>query len=75
LCALGVRMAGQPYKSKKLRRRSEELALIERLVFLVLAVVLALTSVISQVFGAHGLPPTSTGGGAGLSALAGYLRR
>jgi len=68
-------MAGQPYKSKKLRRRSEQLALIERLVFLVLAVVLALTSVISQVFGAHGLPPTSTGVGAGLSALAGYLRR
>jgi uncharacterized membrane protein (DUF485 family) len=68
-------MDGQRYKSKELRRKSEELALIERLVFLVLAVVLALTSVVSQLLGAHGLPPTTTGIGAGLSALGGYLRR
>ena len=60
---------------KELKRKSEELALTERWVFLVLAVVLALASVVSPFLGAHGPFPATTGVGAGLSALAGYLRR
>ncbi len=66
----------KPLKTKKeLKRQSEELALTERRVFLVLAVVLALASVISPFLGVHGPFPTTTGVGAGLSVLGGYLRR
>lgn len=68
-------MARPPKTKKELKRESLELALTERRVFLALAVVLTLTSVVSALFGAHGPLPTTTGVGAGLSALGGYLRR
>jgi hypothetical protein len=73
-------MSGLPVRRsartrKELKRKSEELALTERWVFLVLSVVLALTSVVSPFIGVHGPFPTTTGVGAGLSALAGYIRR
>lgn len=46
---------GRPPKTKKdLKRKSEELALTERKVFLALAVLLALASVVSPFLGAHG---------------------
>lgn len=68
-------MAGQTYKSKKLRRKSEELALVERRCLLVLTLALGFVTLASPFFGAHGVFPAGTGAGAGLSALAGYLRR
>jgi hypothetical protein len=63
------------YKSKKLRRKSEELALTERRCFLFLAMALGLVTLASPVLGLHSLLPAGTGAGTGLSALAGYLRR
>jgi hypothetical protein len=67
--------APRPRTKKELKRKSEEFALTERWVFLVLAVVLALTSIVSPFLGVHGPFPATSGVGAGLSALAGYLRR
>jgi hypothetical protein len=64
-----------PRTSKELKRKSEELALTERWVFLVLAVVLAVASIVSPFLGMHGPFPAGSGVGAGLSAFAGYLRR
>lgn len=69
-------MAGRQHKSKKeLKRESRELALTERRVLLCLAVVLAIAALVSQIFGLHGSFPATTGLGAGLSGLAGRLRR
>jgi hypothetical protein len=69
-------MSRQQHKSKKdLMRESEELALTERRVFLVLSVALALASVLSPVFGVHGAFPMTTGLGAALSMLSGYRRK
>jgi len=68
-------MAGQQYKSKKRRHKSEKLALVERCVFLVIAVVLALASVVSPLVGVHGMFPATEGVGAGLSMLGGYFKR
>lgn len=64
-----------PRTKKELKRKSEELALIERWVFMCLAVVLVLASVIGPFLDAHSPFPATTGLGAGLSALGGYLRR
>lgn len=69
-------MFGKPKRKKKeLRRWSEELALLERLVFLGLAVILALTSVIAPFLGVHWPVPTGSSIGAGLTALGARLRQ
>jgi hypothetical protein len=68
-------MAKSTRTKKHLKRRSEELALTERRVFLSLAVLLALASAIDPILGLHGASSTTTGLGAGLSALGGWLRR
>jgi hypothetical protein len=69
-------MAGQPYKNKKLRRKSEELALTERrfalgreACFLILTVALILTTIVSAWHGAPWPVPGSTGTLASLSAF------
>jgi hypothetical protein len=69
-------MSSKRYKSKKdLKRKSEELALTERRVFLSLAVVFALTTVVSPFIGVHGRFEAATGAGAGLYALVGHWKR
>jgi hypothetical protein len=69
-------MFGKPPRTKKeLRRQSEELGLLERMVLLALTVVLAVVSVVSPLCGAHWTVPAGSGVGAGLSALGARLRR
>jgi hypothetical protein len=68
-------MARPRQTKKELKRKSKELALTERRVFLSLAVVLTAASVAGPFFGVHGPFPVTSGLGAGLSALGGYLRR
>jgi hypothetical protein len=69
-------MAGRQHKSnKELKRESRELELTERRVFLGLSVILALTTVVSPLFGAHWTVPAGAGIGAGLSAARGRFTR
>lgn len=69
-------MASRSRKTEEdLHLESLELALFERRVFLVLAVVLTVVGVISPFFGAHWPFPAGAGGGAALSSMGGYLRK
>lgn len=69
-------MAGQQHRTKKeLRRKSRELELTERRVYLSLSVVLTLATVVSPFLGAHWAVPAGSGVGAGLAALRGRLTR
>jgi hypothetical protein len=69
-------MFGKPQKTKKENQRaSEELALVERAVLLVLAVVLALVSAISSALGAHWTVSVGSGVAAAISALGAHSRR
>ncbi len=68
-------MFSDPMRTKaELQRRSEELALIERMVLLGLTVLLALITAVSPFLGAHWTVSAGSGVGAGLSALGGHLR-
>lgn len=53
--------AGKALKEKKPKRRSEELALTERRVFLAVAVALTAVSVTGPFFGIHGPFPVTSG--------------
>jgi hypothetical protein len=69
-------MFGKQTRTKKeLRRKSEELSLREREIFLRLTVLLVLSSVIATFLGVHWTVPPGVSVGAGLSALGARLRR
>ena len=69
-------MFGEPkWTRDQLCRKSEELALIERMVFLGLTIVLTLGAAMSEFFGAHWTVSVGSGLAACLSALGARLHK
>jgi hypothetical protein len=69
-------MFGEPkWTRDQLSRKSEELALVERMVLLGLTVLLALAAAISPFVGVHWTVSAGSGVAAGLSALGARWRK